>query len=229
MLFSFTSAYCVCDAFGRIADVFRHADQPAALHELSAARGARVGRGDLAEVAFERVFKVSHARFHFRYAAAVGVSAEDSAHDVRRAAARFGAVMQHALCREDFPDEPLPVDSTISHGIERIYPIAVQDEGYYTAWCSPDAYASLYMNNLSYMMREYNKRLYKIYSLQNWKNMLFTLDRTIKEKRGSIKFKKFKYYKYKILSKITFGTRRKHYKEKYKLFSEMKKKRHPGA
>lgn len=139
------------------------------------------------------------------------------------------AMFRHEWKYEDFPDEPLPVDSTISHGIERIYPIAVQDEGYYTAWCSPDAYASLYMNNLSYMMREYNKRLYKIYSLQNWKNMLFTLDRMIKEKRGSIKFKKFKYYKYKILSKITFGTRRKHYKEKYKLFSEMKKKRHPGA
>lgn len=139
------------------------------------------------------------------------------------------AMFRHDWIYEDFPDEPLPLDSTISHGIERIYPIAVQDEGYYTAWCSPDAYASLYMNNLSYMMREYNKRLYKIYSIQNWNNMLLDLDRTIKEKRASIKLKKFKYYKYKVLAKITFGKRRRHYKEKYKLFREMEKKSRPGA
>ena len=55
----------------------------------------------------------------------------------------------------DFPDEPLPDDATISHGIERILPMAAQDAGYYTAWCSPDSYAAMYMNDMSMKLRQF--------------------------------------------------------------------------
>lgn len=140
--------------------------------------------------------------------------------------AALKAMFRHDWTYEDFPGEPLPVDSTISHGIERIYPLAVQDEGYYTAWCSPDSYASLYMNNLSYMMREYNKRLYKLHENQNWNTMLYLLDKDIHERFSSVentKNKIFKYYKYKILSKLLFGRIRKRYKQKYRLFKEWKR------
>ena len=34
---------------------------------------------------------------------------------------------------EDFPEEPMPQDGTISHAIERIYPFVAQSEGYYPA------------------------------------------------------------------------------------------------
>lgn len=127
---------------------------------------------------------------------------------------------------EDFPDEPLPIDSTISHGIERIYPLAAQEEGYYTAWCSPDSYASLYMNNLSYMMREYNKRLYKLHSYQNWTTMKMLLDQDVVKKFAPVNTLQFsitKYWKYKILSKITFGKRRSSYKNKYRLMKVLRK------
>ena len=137
--------------------------------------------------------------------------------------AALKALFRHEWRYEDFPEEPLPDDSTISHGIERIYPLAVQDEEYYTAWCSPDTYASLYMNNLSYMMREYNKRLYLLYSIQNWKEMLSTLDNAIKLKFDIINFKKFTFYRYKILSKILPGKRGLHYKTKYKILKNIKK------
>ena len=133
------------------------------------------------------------------------------------------ALFRHEWKYEDFPEEPLPVDSTISHGIERIYPLAVQDEGYYTAWCSPDTYASLYMNNLSYMMREYNKRLYLLYSIQNWKEMLSALDKNIRSKSKTIKFN-IVFFKYKIFSKILKGKRGLHYKMKYDFLKNLKRK-----
>ncbi|WP_294488362.1 rhamnan synthesis F family protein [uncultured Mailhella sp.] len=138
----------------------------------------------------------------------------------------LAAMFRHDWKYEDFPDEPLPLDSTISHGIERIYPLAVQDEGYYTVWCSPDVHASLYMNNITYMIREYNKRLYKIYEFNNWSGMIEALDRDIKNKFlyvENMKFNKIKYFKYKVLSKITFGFIRNYYKKKYNLFKKLKK------
>ena len=140
--------------------------------------------------------------------------------------AALAAMFRHDWKYEDFPEEPLPVDSTISHGIERIYPIAVQDVGYYTSWCSPDVYASLYMNNITYMIREYNKRLYKIYDFNNWTRMVEVLDRNIENEFSyvkNIKFNKIKYYKYKVLSKITFGFIRNYYNNKYKLLKKVKK------
>lgn len=52
---------------------------------------------------------------------------------------------------EDFPEEPLPINGTISHAIERIYPSIVQDAGYLTGWIMPDTYAANYIDNLAYI------------------------------------------------------------------------------
>ena len=54
---------------------------------------------------------------------------------------------------EDFPDEPLPVDGTISHAIERSYPFLAQDAGYYTQTIMNDRYAAIEYLNLSYYLR----------------------------------------------------------------------------
>ncbi|MBQ7704067.1 MAG: hypothetical protein IJT73_01360, partial [Selenomonadaceae bacterium] len=35
---------------------------------------------------------------------------------------------------EDFPEEPMPDDGTVSHALERIFPFAAQAKGFYTGW-----------------------------------------------------------------------------------------------
>lgn len=41
-------------------------------------------------------------------------------------------LFDHNWSYDDFPEEPLPGDATISHAIERILPFVAQDAGYYT-------------------------------------------------------------------------------------------------
>ena len=54
---------------------------------------------------------------------------------------------------DDFPGEPLPVDGTISHAIERSYPFLAQDAGYYTQTIMNDRYTAIEYLNLSYYLR----------------------------------------------------------------------------
>lgn len=49
---------------------------------------------------------------------------------------------------EDFPDEPMAIDGTISHAIERIFPFVAEDAGYQSAWVMTQSYASKYMKFL---------------------------------------------------------------------------------
>ena len=51
---------------------------------------------------------------------------------------------------EDFPEEPLPSDGTISHAIERIYPSVAQEAGYMSGWIMPEDFVSVYIDNLVY-------------------------------------------------------------------------------
>ena len=60
---------------------------------------------------------------------------------------------------EDFPQEPLPIDETISHAIERIRPYAAQQAGYYPAYVMVDQYARIEFTNLRQYMRNYIKFL----------------------------------------------------------------------
>lgn len=56
----------------------------------------------------------------------------------------------------------MALDGTINHALERFFPIAVQNDGFYTAWSMPYSFAVFYLNNLSFGLKKINKRVYKI-------------------------------------------------------------------
>lgn len=53
---------------------------------------------------------------------------------------------------EDFPEEPLPLDGTINHAIERILIYIAQERGFYSAVITTAEYASVYMENQMYLL-----------------------------------------------------------------------------
>ncbi len=52
----------------------------------------------------------------------------------------------------DFPKEPLPLDGTLNHALERILPFVAQHQGYLTGWILTDEYAALEINNIHYLL-----------------------------------------------------------------------------
>ena len=54
---------------------------------------------------------------------------------------------------DDFPQEPLQLDGSLIHVIERAYPFFVQDAGYLTAWVSAIDDAEVHLTNISYLYR----------------------------------------------------------------------------
>ncbi|MDR0617280.1 MAG: rhamnan synthesis F family protein [Endomicrobium sp.] len=72
----------------------------------------------------------------------------------------FRTINSYDWTNEDFPEElhNNKTDGTEMHVIERLYGILAQHDGYYTAWVSPDKYASIYMDDMYYKLRE----IYKI-------------------------------------------------------------------
>lgn len=60
---------------------------------------------------------------------------------------------------KDFPEEPNGVDGTLLHAIERIYPYAVQQAGYYPATVMVDTFARIEYTNLRGYTRGYTKAL----------------------------------------------------------------------
>lgn len=54
---------------------------------------------------------------------------------------------------KDFPDEPMPVDGTISHGLERLLAYAAQDAGMLTGVVMCDSYAASLYVKVQEMMR----------------------------------------------------------------------------
>lgn len=50
---------------------------------------------------------------------------------------------------EDFDDEPLPIDGTISHAIERIFQYLVIDAGYHVSCAIKDTYCEEYLENIN--------------------------------------------------------------------------------
>lgn len=53
----------------------------------------------------------------------------------------------------DFPEEPLPLDGSLIHIIERAYPYFIQKAGYLTAWISSDRDAAVYTTDIAYLYR----------------------------------------------------------------------------
>lgn len=57
---------------------------------------------------------------------------------------------------DDFPEEPLELDGTIIHILERAYPFVAQAEGYFTGWVSTVEDAQVHMTNVYYLYRRAN-------------------------------------------------------------------------
>ena len=55
--------------------------------------------------------------------------------------------------KSDFPKEPLAVDGTILHGLERVFPFVVQNSGYYTGGIMSDTWAKIQVDNWNYHLR----------------------------------------------------------------------------
>ena len=57
-------------------------------------------------------------------------------------------LFDHHWQHSDFPPEPLPVDGTISHAIERVYPFVAQAAGYYPAVVMSQTFAVLHNDTM---------------------------------------------------------------------------------
>lgn len=69
--------------------------------------------------------------------------------------ARYDALeplFEFYLTYEDFPEEPLPIDGSISHALERIYGYVAASRGYCTEIIMTDEYASSEISNYSHML-----------------------------------------------------------------------------
>lgn len=66
---------------------------------------------------------------------------------------------------DDFPLEPIEVNGTMLHAIERAYPLVAQYHGYYTMYITKDDFVSLDLINLSYYVGSINSIIYKKYGL----------------------------------------------------------------
>ncbi len=75
---------------------------------------------------------------------------------------------QHRFDRADFPTEPAPVDGTIMHAIERIFPFVAQHEGYYSATMTTDRYASVRNIDMEYMVMGMVKAKSKYIPITNY-------------------------------------------------------------
>lgn len=59
---------------------------------------------------------------------------------------------------EDFPEEPLPIDGTISHAIEKILGYVAQDAGYYSGTVMTEEYAAqLLLDSQDYMRKMFRQ------------------------------------------------------------------------
>lgn len=76
---------------------------------------------------------------------------------------------------DDFPQEPLPADGTISHAIERVLGYVAQDAGYYSGTVMTEEYAAKllldsqdYMQKMFYELqkREYVLDMHQVYNLE---------------------------------------------------------------
>lgn len=61
-------------------------------------------------------------------------------------------LFDYGFTYEDLPTEPMPLDGTVSHALERIYPYVAQSTGYYSGIVMNTDYASLQNTNLYYYL-----------------------------------------------------------------------------
>jgi rhamnosyltransferase len=67
----------------------------------------------------------------------------------------------------DFPLEPAGTDNTISHAIERSYPLVVQASGYFLGWLMHDKFAAIALTNYHYILRDLRMKIDRGYFIQS--------------------------------------------------------------
>jgi len=89
---------------------------------------------------------------------------------------------------EDFPQEPLPIDGTISHAIERIFGYVAQDAGYHSGTIMTEDYAARLLLDSQDYMRKMFRQLQKREHVLNMHQI-----NNLEEREEKIKnlFKKF--------------------------------------
>ncbi|MBR2314326.1 MAG: hypothetical protein IKA55_05655 [Akkermansia sp.] len=131
----------------------------------------------------------------------------------------------------DFPEEPLPFDNTILHALERMYQMAVQENGYYTAWLATSTYAAAYADHALYMLREIHQAMIlgpvgfadnSWHLLQKLKRLLSTHP----HRSRVIYHASRKYWINRILSHLTWGKTRLRKIEKKKHYKQLMANKH---
>lgn len=122
----------------------------------------------------------------------------------------------------DFPEEPMPPDHTISHAIERVFCLCAQNRGYFPKWAMPEGFAELYVSNLSARLRGYNAELNRILGKDSWSAQMGKLQRMTEADKT---FRFSSYLVCWLLSKITFGSAGRLFREKYARLREIKRAR----
>ena len=125
---------------------------------------------------------------------------------------------------DDLPDEPLPIDGTILHALERIIPFCVQSAGFYASWLNSPATQRLYTDNCYHYTRMFNQSMFKIFpfcDLPSMRYFLTQIDKKENRRTSQIiadydKIKR-KYRKYFILNILSLGIISKFRRKKLKL------------
>lgn len=84
---------------------------------------------------------------------------------------------------EDFDEEPLAENGTLSHAIERVFPFFAQDAGYETGWVMTDEYAAQrieYNSEVLEMAFEIMKRTSNICNISQMRNYLLDINKILK-------------------------------------------------
>lgn len=92
------------------------------------------------------------------------------------------------------------MDGTILHAIERLYPFAVQQDGFYPAIVMSDQWAAIEYNNLHYYVRGYNRVLFEHRIESYYEYMLNEMEVWMNSSVGHVSWKKFT--KRKIKEKV---------------------------
>ncbi|MCI6557656.1 rhamnan synthesis F family protein [Schaalia hyovaginalis] len=82
------------------------------------------------------------------------------------------ALFEKEWTYEDFPEEPLAGDGTISHAIERSYCYVAQSAGYFSGWLFSDRFARIELTNLAFYTRELTRAIAPHWSLGTEKRMV---------------------------------------------------------
>ena len=81
---------------------------------------------------------------------------------------------------KDFPAEPNGIDGTLLHAVERIYPFASQQAGYFPGIVMADTFARIEYTNLLYYVHCYNEVLFRNNICSYQDTMLGVLEERIK-------------------------------------------------